>query len=223
MLVLTRRVGEKIAIGDEISVKIINIKGKHVKLGIDAPRDCVIHREEIYDKIKEENKAATKLNKADVKDISSSEDMRTPKKQKVTQFPEEISVSQENIIAIRDGIIGFPQLKRYVVMDLEDEQNVTMKWLQSVDNPKIGLLITDPKIYFPDYQVEVIKEELEEINLEDGDLDAAIVILTFNKEDQYLSANLRAPIILNVTKKLGKQLILTESDYQTRQIIFQKK
>ena len=70
MLVLTRRVGEKIAIGDDIFIKIINIKGKHVKLGIDAPKDCVIHREEIYEKIKDENIEAVKVNKNDLSALS---------------------------------------------------------------------------------------------------------------------------------------------------------
>ncbi len=60
MLVLTRKVGEKIQIGDDITILIMDIKGKQVRIGIDAPETVKVHREEIYQKIQEENiKAAT--------------------------------------------------------------------------------------------------------------------------------------------------------------------
>ncbi|MCP4716018.1 MAG: carbon storage regulator CsrA [Deltaproteobacteria bacterium] len=55
MLVLTRKVGEKIQIGDDVSVLIMDIKGKQVRLGIEAPRDVKVHREEIYQRIQDEN------------------------------------------------------------------------------------------------------------------------------------------------------------------------
>lgn len=58
MLVLTRKMGESIMIGDEIELKIISIEGDQVKLGIDAPRSVKVYRSEIYKSIQEENKAA---------------------------------------------------------------------------------------------------------------------------------------------------------------------
>lgn len=58
MLVLTRKVGESIMIGDGIEVKIIGIDGDQVKLGIEAPRHIKVHRQEIFETIQEENKAA---------------------------------------------------------------------------------------------------------------------------------------------------------------------
>ncbi len=58
MLVLTRKPGESITIGDEIMIHVIEIKGKQVRLGIEAPRKFTIHREEVYIRIQEENKLA---------------------------------------------------------------------------------------------------------------------------------------------------------------------
>lgn len=52
MLVLTRRCGETMIIGDDIIVTVLGVKGNQVKLGIDAPKDITVHREEIYEKIK---------------------------------------------------------------------------------------------------------------------------------------------------------------------------
>jgi len=61
LLILTRKVGESVAIGDDIQVSVIEIKGSQVKLGIRAPRDVTVHREEIYLKIQDENRRAAQV------------------------------------------------------------------------------------------------------------------------------------------------------------------
>lgn len=59
MLVLTRKVGEGIAIGDDVKIVVMQIKGKQVRLGIKASPQTVVHREEVYERIQEENKRAS--------------------------------------------------------------------------------------------------------------------------------------------------------------------
>ncbi len=71
MLVLTRKLGETIRIGDNISVTVVDLDGKSVKIGIDAPRSVSIHREEIYKKIRDENRQAVSSEKVDLGDIAS--------------------------------------------------------------------------------------------------------------------------------------------------------
>ena len=70
MLILTRKLGERITIGDDISVTLIEIKGSQVKLGIEAPKNISVHRQEVYERIREENLrasevGASELSKAD--------------------------------------------------------------------------------------------------------------------------------------------------------------
>jgi len=55
MLILTRKIGESIIIGDNIAVTILGVKGGQIKVGVNAPREVSVHREEIYEKIKEES------------------------------------------------------------------------------------------------------------------------------------------------------------------------
>lgn len=57
MLILTRRAGETVMIGNDISITVLGVKGNQVRIGINAPRDVAVHREEIYERIREEESA----------------------------------------------------------------------------------------------------------------------------------------------------------------------
>jgi len=70
MLVLTRKPGEGLLIGDSITIKIIEFKGGAVRIGIDAPPDLKIYRQEVYDRIRTENLGATQWDIADLESIS---------------------------------------------------------------------------------------------------------------------------------------------------------
>ena len=70
MLVLTRKLGESIAIDDHIKIVVVQIKGKQVRLGIEAPKETKIHREEVYLAIQEQNKAASTTSSDDTKKVA---------------------------------------------------------------------------------------------------------------------------------------------------------
>ncbi len=59
MLILTRRVGETLMIGDDVTVSVLGVKGNQVRIGVNAPRDVAVHREEIYERIKREKTNAS--------------------------------------------------------------------------------------------------------------------------------------------------------------------
>jgi carbon storage regulator len=80
MLVLTRKAGEGIIIGDTITIKIIEVKGGGIRIGIDAPRETKIYRQEVYDRIKEENVEATHWNLDDLDSVSTTLATRTENK-----------------------------------------------------------------------------------------------------------------------------------------------
>jgi carbon storage regulator len=70
MLILTRKSGEGIRIGDSITLKIIEIRGNQVRLGVDAPRNVSVHREEIYELIREQNTLAAKSSPASTEELT---------------------------------------------------------------------------------------------------------------------------------------------------------
>ena len=59
MLILTRRVGETVMIGNDVTVTVLGVKGNQVRIGVNAPRDVAVHREEIYDRIKREEQGGS--------------------------------------------------------------------------------------------------------------------------------------------------------------------
>ena len=71
MLVLTRKLGESVTIGDNIKISVIDIKGRQVRLGIEAPPNMTIHREEIYARIHEENQRAAFMKAVNMEKLAS--------------------------------------------------------------------------------------------------------------------------------------------------------
>ena len=61
MLILTRKVGESITIGDQVKIYVIEVKGRQVRIGIEAPTETTVHRSEVYEKIIEENRLASEV------------------------------------------------------------------------------------------------------------------------------------------------------------------
>ena len=79
MLVLTRKIGEGIVIGDDVSITIVEMKGGNVRIGIDAPKDKKIYRQEVFDRIAKENRDAASW---DMVDLDSLSDNITASKEK---------------------------------------------------------------------------------------------------------------------------------------------
>lgn len=74
MLILTRRVGETLMIGDEVTVTVLGVKGNQVRIGINAPKDVSVHREEIYRRIKREGEEGDAATAAAPPDSDKNED-----------------------------------------------------------------------------------------------------------------------------------------------------
>lgn len=70
MLILTRKIGETIAIGDDVKVQIIDVKGKQVRLGIQAPPSMAVHREEVYQRIQDQNRQAAGSRPDDLSEVA---------------------------------------------------------------------------------------------------------------------------------------------------------
>jgi flagellar assembly factor FliW len=140
-------------------------------------------------------------------------------KVQTTRFGE-IEVKETDLLELPQGLIGFPELKRYVLLDHDKES--PFKWLQSLDDGAIAFVLINPLLFKPDYTVEVTEAEVSDLELK-AEEDAVIsVIITIPTNPQNMTANLKAPLVFNLQNRRGKQLVLSNSSYTTRHNIMEE-
>jgi flagellar assembly factor FliW len=124
-----------------------------------------------------------------------------------------LTVDDQRIINLPRGLLGFPNHSRYALIQTSEENYFF--WLQSVDEPALAFVVTDPSIFFKDYQVPIREETQEELQL--NDLSFTQVFVICNKVDEWLTGNLLGPIVVNAQNRLASQVVLTEKKWTTRQ------
>jgi flagellar assembly factor FliW len=137
-----------------------------------------------------------------------------------TKYHGTVAVKEEDIICFPHGLPGFANEKRFVLLPLADTPFVI---LQSVETPALGFVLIEPFSYFPTYEFELDEATVEQLNIESERDVAVYVILTVADPFHETTANLQAPIVINVHKRLGKQVILTNTDYKTKHRLFPEK
>lgn len=124
-----------------------------------------------------------------------------------------ITVDDSRVMNFPRGLLGFPDYTRYALIQTNDENYFF--WLQCVDEPSLAFVVTDPTIFFKDYQVPMKDEVEQELNLTDPSATQMFVIC--NKVGDWLTGNLLGPIVINVANCLAVQVVLTEKKWTTRQ------
>ncbi len=133
----------------------------------------------------------------------------------------EIEVNLDESIFFPSGLIGFPELTRFVLLNSESETS-PFKWLQSLDDGSIAFILINPLSFKPDYMVEVSDEEITGLELTSEENAAISVIVTMPSNPEEMTANLKAPIVFNVENRRGKQVILNNPEYLTKHLIGQE-
>jgi flagellar assembly factor FliW len=112
-----------------------------------------------------------------------------------------------DILLFDQGLIGLRTCRRWIV--LADAQNPALGWLQCVDDPDVALGVVCPRRFVPDYQLRVARQELAPLGLA-NDRDAHIVVIV-SRRPEGLCLNLRAPLVINVETRRGRQVVAKDS------------
>lgn len=129
-----------------------------------------------------------------------------------------IEINKADIIYFESGIPGFASLKEFVLLPLANESPFII--MQSIKNPDVAFVTVEPGNLIQNYEFEIndkTEEYLEIVSMDDL---LVLNIITLKSEIKESTANLSAPIIINLEKKLGKQVILDDQRYQLRYKIF---
>ena len=125
----------------------------------------------------------------------------------------QLSVDDDRIITLPRGLLGFPNHMRFALIQTGQENYFF--WLQSIDEPSLAFVVTNPSIFFKDYDVPIREETLVDLQLSDPRYAQVFVIC--NKVDDWLTGNLLGPIVVNAQNRLAQQVVLTEKKWTTRQ------
>jgi len=121
----------------------------------------------------------------------------------------ELQVKNEDIINFPEGLLGFETLAQFFVVDPGD--STLILWLQSIEDASIAFPIIEPKIFKPDYVAKLLPNDMNNVQL-DNICDAKIYsILTIPSDITTMSANLKAPIVINNNKKFARQIVLQDN------------
>lgn len=137
-----------------------------------------------------------------------------------TKFFGEMKINEENIINFNDGILGFEDNKSYIILNLFN--NNSFVCIQSIKEPDIAFIIVNPWDFFNDYEVNISNEDLKQIDVNNQEEIVLYNIISIPNNLNEATANLLAPIVINIDKKEGKQYIIREEKYSTRHYIFNR-
>jgi len=130
---------------------------------------------------------------------------------KTTRFGT-VEIAEDRVITFPKGLLGFQQNHRYCLLQPNDD--ACFFWLQSVEDPSLAFVVTDPCQFFPEYTVPIRSDQMEELGLRS--LDDSQVFVIVNKIGATLTGNLQGPLVVNVSERVGEQLVLAEKRWTTR-------
>lgn len=130
----------------------------------------------------------------------------------------EIEADQKNIIKFKNGLPGFEELKKFVIIPLSDDSPFMV--VQSLDEVEVAFTVIEPGNFMSDYKFEIsdnIEKELEISSIEDV---LVLNIITLQEKLKESTVNLSAPLVININKNLGRQVILDDKRYELKYKFF---
>ena len=129
----------------------------------------------------------------------------------------EIDIADDKIITFTNGIIGFPELKRFALLhDEEKGTDVGIRYLQSLDEPAFAMPVMDPLIVKPDYDPEVDDQLLTSAGNITAENILVLVTVTVPSDLTKMSVNLQGPFVINVEEHKACQVIVERGDYPVK-------
>lgn len=138
-----------------------------------------------------------------------------------TRLLGELEINEESLINFPEGILGFPESREFALIDVPG--NAFFYLLQDVHEEFVSFILTDPFKFYHDYEIDIADEDLKKIQIEKKEHVGAMGMITLAKPFKNSTVNLLAPIILNLEKRLGRQYVLNDMNYQTKHPLFVQK
>ncbi len=131
-----------------------------------------------------------------------------------------LEVDTKDIVTFKEGPLGFENLEKFFIVDPGDQTLIL--WMQSVENKSIAFPIIEPKIFRPDYTITLMTSEMNALELETLAEASIYTIITIPQVVTDMSANLKAPIVINNKTKKARQIVLQDNKLEVRYLMYKE-
>ena len=129
-----------------------------------------------------------------------------------------IQVEESDIITFPEGMLGFSKIHQYVIVERTDDS--LFVWLQALKKGSVAFPLLEPQLFEMNFRVELEDTDRKLLKVDDLKKAKVYSIVTIPTDPTKMTANLKAPIVVNLAKRLAKQVILHQADYPIRKAIF---
>ncbi|MFT7144657.1 MAG: flagellar assembly factor FliW [Alphaproteobacteria bacterium] len=129
----------------------------------------------------------------------------------------EVTLREDRLISFDKGLLGFNECTTFGLCKLPNADESPIMLLQCVNEPEIGFLVADPKILGLEIKDEDVAKALKEAGMSKESTQLMVILTMYDQEDSYyLTANLRAPLLIDSRTRKARQHVLTSKDYTTQ-------
>lgn len=133
----------------------------------------------------------------------------------------EIEIDENKIVTFKEGIPGFENLQRYIVLYNGDETS-PFRWLQCVDDGQLAFAVINPFMILGNYDIEISEETVASLNIESITDVMVLAIVVVPEDPNKMTMNLKAPVIINTKNNSGMQVVLDTDTYSVRHYIVEE-
>jgi flagellar assembly factor FliW len=125
-----------------------------------------------------------------------------------------LTITEEDVLTFTDGLIGMEDCRRWAL--LADAHNTALGWLQSLERPEVALAVVNPRRFVTDYRARVSRRDVEALGI--GTAEDAQVLVVVNQVGDSLSLNLKAPLVIQLQNRLGRQIV-AKDDHTVQHLV----
>lgn len=132
----------------------------------------------------------------------------------------QVELKSEDVLTFNEGLLGFQDLRHFVLLD--DPNDDIFAWLQSCELPSIAFPVLEPEIFGHKYSVTLNRTDLEALKLSATQTPAYLNIITIPDDATEMTANVKAPIVINLEQRIARQCVLQDNNLAIKEKIFTK-
>ncbi len=132
----------------------------------------------------------------------------------------QVEIREEDTILFPEGILGFNEFRKFILVD--DPTDEIFAWLQSCEEPGIAFPVLEPELFTETYKISLARTDFDSLKMKTLERARLYCIVTIPDDATLMTANMKAPIVINVANRMARQCVLQDNNLAIREPIFAK-